>query len=522
MWTLARARPWDTVAVSAITLILLLHVRFSVRDHRPLTDLGHYYSSFKTIYEGWHAGEGFDLSVLDTPYTLVLVFASMVFGPSVGLMETIDGLWLAVLLAGTWAVARSLAGPLAGAAAVLVLAGAPQTVVLARTHWIHHPETAALAGALGVWALSPGVRTWGHAVGIAVLLFFGETIRQTGLPFGLPVAALVLGAAWRAGARARLVPIAAAAIGGVVWYAPSIWTYLRHKSESAEGYAASVHNPWWHFVEALTPLLLLAALPLAALAFGALRRRDLTAAVVALCVVWLVGTAAAVSIFHVGADNFPIAVVAFALLAGIGVARLPTVWPGRPRAPRVAVSVIGVIALFLQGGSLVEERWLRPFQLFVRPWGSSGSMNYLRVYWNPLTLEQVLPYVRQACAPVAATPGARCELLTSQGLFNPSWEDAGAFALFLGGIEHVEVLTPQNVWDPQGNVVEWHRMFRALIDVQCGNAMGPDQANRFDTQNARMRQMLAYWGGNGPDAAVIAPRSCGQMWYLMPEGVRAQ
>lgn len=511
----------DTVAVTAIVLTLLNHVRFSIRDQRPPTDLGHYYTAFKRIYEGWSVGEGLHLAILDTPYSLVLVLVSMVFGPSVGLMEAIDGLWLAVLLAGTWAVARSLAGPLAGAASVLLVAGAPQTVVIARTHWIHHPETAALIGALGVWALSPAVRTWRHSVAIAVLLFFGETIRQTGLPFGLPVAAVIFGTAWLAGARARLVPIAVAAVAGVAWYAPSLASYLRHKSASAAGYAASVHHPLLHFVEALTLPLLLVALPLAALGCRALRRRDATAAVVVLCLLWIAGAVAAVSLYSVGADNFPMAVVALGILAGLGAASLAEVWP-RPGAPRAAVAVIGALALFIQGGSLVSEARLRPLQFMVRPWGSSGSMNYLRVYWNPLTLDQVVPYVQQACAPVASTPGARCELLTSQGLFNPSWEDAGGFALFLAGVENVEVLTPQNVWDVQGNVVEWHRLFRALIDVQCGNDMAPDQANRFDTQNARMRQMIAYWGGNGPDAAVIAPRSCGQMWYLVPNGVRAQ
>lgn len=515
---LIRRHGWDLVAIATIAVTFLLHVRFMVLDDRAPTDLGHYYSVFQRLVQYWHLQHKIDFATLDTPYTLLLTGLSMPFGPSVGLMEVVDGVWLLILVAGVWTVARSVAGPLAGAVSALCVAGYPQTPVIARTHWIHHPETAAIVGTLALWVSSPGIGSWWRAFAIAILLFFGETIRQTGIPFGVPLALFVLVGGWRAGARAKLAPILLAFIGGVAWYAPVLAKYIQHKSQSAAGYAQSVHKPWLLFVEGMSLPIFALSLPFVLLGVLALRRRDRASGIVALCLVWIAGAAASVGIFHVGADNFPIAGTAWALLAGIGLAGAPS-WKWLPvRAGGFAI--IALAAIFIQGTALLSAPWVRPLQAVIGPWGSAGPINYLRVYWNPMAVAQVLPLVEKACAETRSVPGAQCVIVASRGLFNPSWEDGGSFGLFLAGMDYVNVMTPQILWDGEGRLVSGGKLVRAIVDVTCSSELIPNAGGRFGQQNARMRELLRPYANAKPDGVIGDPHVCEQSWYIIPAGVK--
>ncbi|MFN7143607.1 MAG: hypothetical protein ACK4YP_07530, partial [Myxococcota bacterium] len=372
----------DGLTVLVIALAMALHVRFCLLDDRPPSDLGHYYNAFRNTLLWWQQHGELNPAIVDTPYSLALAALGAVIPPTAAFMEVVDGGWLLVMLVGTALVARSVAGPVAGAVAALAVAGFPQTHVLARTHWIHHPEAAALIGAFAVWLVAPALRSWIQALVLGVLLFFGETIRQTGIPFGVPFGLVVLGGAWRHGARATLLPVLAAVLGGLAWHGPSLVRYVSNKAASAAGYAQSVGTPWYSIVENLGPPVFVWAAVLAVFALGASRRRDLRALVVGMCLVWIAGGVVAVAVFHVGPDNFPIAGVALAVLAGVGAAALPL--------PPAAMLLVGAVAvLTVQVPPLLSYEAVVRLPPVLRTWANPGPINYMRIYWHPIQPEMV-------------------------------------------------------------------------------------------------------------------------------------
>ncbi len=503
------SRRLDLVTALVVAAGLALHVRFCLVDERAPTDLGQYYTPFRNLVLGWRDHGAVDWRVVDTPYSLLLAALGALVPPSVATMELVDGAWLLLLLVGTASVARAVGGPLAGAVAAIAVVGFPQTHVLARTHWIHHPEAAALIGAVALWLRAPGfTRGWLGPVGVGALLFVGETIRQTGLPFGVPLGLLVVVVGWRRGARARLVPVLVGVLAGIAWHGPSLALYVSRKAASAGQYAMSVGSPWPALGQNLGLPVLVWALPLAVVTLVALRSRDLRAAVVALSVLWIAGGLVAVGIFHVGADNFPLAAVALALLAGIGAASVP-------RARRVVVTVAVLGALVLHVPPLLRYETVRDLPRVFRAWAAPGPLNYLRVYWNPINADAVLPVVDRVCA--GLDPTARCYVLASRGLFNPSWEDGGTFALFLAGRPRVTVLTPEVLWRDDGGASGVEERVHALVDVRCAPGVGPSTGGRFQAQTGRMQAMLRMYAEQSI-ATFGDPKACVQTWYALPPG----
>ncbi|MDP2305787.1 MAG: hypothetical protein Q8P18_07145 [Pseudomonadota bacterium] len=497
---------------------MALQVRFHVLDDRAPTDLGHYYISFRNTLAWWQQHGVVNWRIVDTPYSLLLATLGAIRAPTVAFMEGVDTLWLLVLLLGAAGAARAASGPASGATAgavtALALLAFPQTHVLARTHWIHHPEAAALVGALGLWLSAPALPRRGQALGVAALLFLGETIRQTGIPFGVPLGLLILAVAWRRGARRTLVPVALAFVGGLAWFLPTLLVYVRNKAGSAEGYAQSVTAPWSSIVDDLGLAALVWAVPLALVGAGALRRRDLSSLIAGLCLVWLAGAGAAVAVFNVGPDNFPIAAVALAVLAGMGAAALPVV--ARPGA----VALGGVAAVLLQVPPLLSYELVSRLPAALRTSANPGPLNYLRVYWNPVPVEGVLSVVDQMCSVTRADPRANCFILATRGLFNPSWEDGGTFALFLSGRPRVTIVTPEVLWTDDGRATGETSRIHGLVDVRCAEGVAPRAGGRFLRQSERMRTMLAanFESNGGTSVATFGdPRACVQTWYLLPD-----
>ncbi|MES2639207.1 MAG: hypothetical protein V4850_06975 [Myxococcota bacterium] len=500
----------DLVTLAAIALAMVLQVRFHVLDDRAPTDLGHYYISFRNTLAWWQLHGELNWRIVDTPYSLLLATMGALRTPTVAFMEGVDTLWLLVLLLGAAFAARAVSGPVAGAVTTLALVAFPQTHVLARTHWIHHPEAAALLGALGLWLAAPALPRWGQALGVAALVFLGETIRQTGIPFGVPLGVLILAVAWRRGARRTLLPVALGVVAGAAWYLPTLLVYVRNKAGSAEGYAQSVTTPWASIVDDLGLPALLLAVPLALSGALALRRRDLSSLVAGLCLVWIVGAGVAIAVFRVGPDNFPVAGAALAVLAGIGAAALPTI-------ARPGVVALGVVAaLLLQVPPLLSYDLVSRLPAVLRTAANPGPLNYLRVYWNPVAVESVLPVVDQMCAVTRDDSQARCFVLATRGLFNPSWEDGGTFALFLSGRPRVTVVTPEVLWTDDGRAGGETTRVHGLVDVRCAEGVAPRAGGRFRAQSARMRAMFEVHG-TAPVATFGDPRACVQTWYLLPD-----
>ncbi len=505
----------DLVTLGGIAVASGLHLRFCLLDERAPTDLGHYYNPFRNLLVAWQRSGAIDAGLVDTPYSLLLAALGAVVAPSAAFMEVVDGLWLLLLFGGTALAARAAAGPIrgpiAGAIATLALLAYPQTHVLARTHWIHHPEAAALAGALGLWLSAPSLPGWGRAVGVAALLFLGETIRQTGVPFGVPLGLLVLAGAWRLGARATLVPVALGVLGGLAWHLPALPTYIANKAHSAAGYAQSVEAPWYAIVDGLGLPTLVWAVPLALFGIGALREGGVvTKAAVGMSLVWIAGGVAAVAVFNVGPDNFPIAGVALALLAGVGAAALPR------RAAVASVAVGSVAVALLQVPPLLSHSLLGRWPLPLHDSAYPGPLNHLRVYWNPVTVASVLPAVDEVCGVTRADPQARCFVLATRGLFTPSWEDGGTFALFLAGRPRVTVLTPEVLWNDQGRASGVAARIHGIVDVRCAEGVAPSAGGRFARQSERMQATLQAHG-SAPIATFGDSRACVQTWYSLAD-----
>ena len=111
----------------------------------------------------------------------------------------------------------------------------------------------------------------------------------------------------------------------------------------------------------------------------------------------------------------------------------------------------------------------------------------------------------------------RCFVAASRGLFNPSWEDGGTFALFLGGRPDVVVLTPQVLWSENGRACGVTRRVHALVDVECAPGVAPATGGRFMAQEAKMRALLTAHSAD-PIATVGDRRSCVQTWYAVESG----
>jgi hypothetical protein len=170
-------------------------------------------------------------------------------------------------------------------------------------------------------------------------------------------------------------------------------------------------------------------------------------------------------------------------------------------------------------------RWLPGV---LRTFASPGPANYLRAWWgpgvpsadpaarSPVTVAMLLPVLDAACATVPDTRG-QCTILASRGLFNPSWEDGGSFALFLAGRPDVTVVTPEVLWMDDGRPSGVTRRVHALVDVACAAHLAPSTGGRFRAQIAKMDALLlthreAVLGRFGDD------RACVQAWYGVEAG----
>lgn len=505
----------DYLTAAVILLILALQVRFCIVDERAPTDLGHYYNPFRSALLWWQAKGEINWQIIDTPYTLLLTSIGMFVQPSVAMFELLDGFWLVALLVGTALAGRAVGGPVGGAIGTLAVASFPQTLPLTRTHWIHHPETAALAAALGAWLVAPGMGSWVQAFVVAVFLFFGETIRQTGAPFGLTLGLIILIAGWRAGARWRLLPTAVSVAGAIAWWAPRIAVYLEHKAESAAQYAKSVGSPWPLVSEGLGAGTLMWLLPMALIGLVvALFRRDAMSFAAGVAAAWVLGGVVAVGIYNVGPDNFPMAGIGLAVLASAAV----------PAIPKAAVTLVpAVLTLGLaQVPPLLTPEATAFLPRMFRVGEVAGPINYHRVFWNPVRVEDVLPAVSKVCAPVEATPLTRCFILAPRGLFNPSWEDGGTFALFLSGKPRATVVTPELLWNDSGRVSGVTQRVHALVNVECAPGFAPSTGGRFQTQYAKASDLFSRYAGD-PIGTYGTSDTCVQTWYAAPTGgIRVQ
>jgi hypothetical protein len=205
-------------------------------------------------------------------------------------------------------------------------------------------------------------------------------------------------------------------------------------------------------------------------------------------------------LFHAGVDNFQVAEVALAILAGGALAS----WPR-------AASVMAVIVFALS----VLAQWLpvpakeTPFgQLWGRTAGPAGLSsqpsfrNHYRV-WTSWGGDDVAALLEATCPDRSQV----CNIAVDQGLFLPYGEEAGSFELFLIGADHVR---PLALADRHGPIFDGEPVV-ALAHWQCPRH-DRDWRIRHPESEARLLEIIdeqdlrPWW-------TFEVERRCHYVWY---------
>ncbi len=332
-------------------------------------------------------------------------------GPDPRLFRALDLAWLGLIAGGTASVGKTLGGPRAGLAAVLLLGGLPLVVVLARLTWVHVPETALLVTALAGLVRDPDLaqrRTWALGIGAAGL---AVALRPSAAVWVLALAPLIARAP-----RRRLLAAAVVLAVCAVPAASEVGPYLSGKLAIREAYAARV-APLPHQLATLVGPW--AGLPAVAGAWLWLRRRP-QGPVRWTLLAWTAGPFAAWALFRAGLENFVVLAPALAIAGGLGLAtgRRGLVAAGLGFALLTGVQVAPTataerIWSRLPGTS--PGWWRESLGDQFRPWSGYGAREL------PALLDAVCP----------TREPRRCLVATERGLFHPDTEDPGRLGLLL-------------------------------------------------------------------------------------------
>ncbi len=414
----------DIIAVLLIVVALGVTGQFFAVDARPAPDLGHYYAAIPAMWAGDLSG----ITEVGGLYSAMLAGVLTVVR-SQAAFEAVSVGWMALLVLSGWRIARR-EGAGAGLAGLALLCAMPIIHTIARCHWIHFPETAALLGGMWAWSADPTLERRRTGLALALAVGFVMVTRPTGLIFGLP---LLAGAAWRAPLRKMAVPALGVLLGGAV-LAPGLVEYISGKLDVRTVYAATVAPLSVSLLQAtfLTP---------AALAgVGLLVRLRTLEPVAAVLWIWMLLGIIGSGFFHVGVDNFPLMFVSLALLAAPGLARLSAWSRGAVGGLAAAVAVAAMISPLLQP-QRVEPLipWLGPSITSFQP------RDYLRPQGRALTVAGLASMLAEVCP----THDGTCTVLTPTGIFNHNREDDAALALFLAGVDDVDFHNAGQWWLPE-------------------------------------------------------------------------
>jgi hypothetical protein len=460
-----RVTGW-TLAASAVGLaVVVAHIRFAAIDGRPPVDLNRSYQLLPDLYaalgESGRLGEALKVAISESngAYNLLLAALMRTVGRSFALMDVFDVGWVAVILIAVWAMARRLSGPPAALAAVARVGNAAGVVLMGRQGWIHVPELALISLVLAVLVGDPGLDRRRSVAAIALAGAVALTLRPSALIWiGTLVPVLAWGFRDARSRRRHALRLGAIALVWAIAAAPTalaIREYLGHKLSMRGRYEAVEDTPGllhqWSGSLALPaggPSLVAAALGLLGVAVAVVAIRRLGPRFVVLLLLWL-GLPLLLQLYFVtGPEDFPVIVVALAVLGGAGLARLHR-W-----AP-VAVVVLWFPSHLVQWLPPTtdepgpgEEEWREDGEIeddgIPEPWllltgmfrGEPQPGNHYLPY-PALHHRDVLARVDAACGPPSR---ARCTIDVYHGLFHPFGEAPGDLALFLAGRDHVEVL----------------------------------------------------------------------------------
>jgi hypothetical protein len=475
-----------------VALVVALHAHFSWVDVRPATDLGHHYAGAVRAAAGALDSGRFDGHNVSTPYEGLIARMWVWGGPSQPAFEAVEGLWLVALAVGLALAGQAVgrgAGAVAAVAAVLLFPAFPTA---ARTHWIHHPEVAAVSLGLGLAAwLAPGR---GSGVALGGVLGFAAAIRPSAAVWAaIPLLLFV----WRCRRPEHRLPAILGFAAGLWVTAPGLVPYVHMRVAGRAANALAVGGPWK--LLAIQTGVVPGALAVALAAFGAsgVSRLDPVArAVLASAVAWAVGGLVAVAVTGAGPDNVPVLFVGLALLAARGAHRLCS---DRPRSRAAATGLLIALGVLGPGVQLV------PALGFAAPatgWsGDDVPLNFLVPRRDGVTASALAEAAARSCPPDRGPRGVRtCRVLSDRGMVHPTWEDDGALGLFLAGVKRLEVVTAP-AWDGR-------RRVDVAVAQECDGS-APDPRARFPGTDVRFAEVVARLA---PRARVVG-NGCVQTWY---------
>ncbi|MCB9780570.1 MAG: hypothetical protein H6742_18530 [Alphaproteobacteria bacterium] len=419
---------WDLLTVAVVAAVAAAHGRFLWQDSRLPRDPGLYYKSVPALFaamqpDGFDAASIVDLVWAPTGWFQALLAAAMLpTGPSPWPIELAGWVSVLAVLCATGWYARRQAGPAAGALATLVVATVPSVVLTGRSAWIHVPEAALLLVSAALLARDPRLLRGSTVVMVAVLGALAAWLRHSGLAWALPLLIIPLLSGEGRPRWGRLAVVVATWGLGLLPILQNLQQYLEAKADAREKYAAVLPGLDLQLLINFGPfgLSLVAVGLLLALA----RRPRWWNGPRLLAVGWIAQAVLLWALFRAGLDNFTLLAPAAAVLAGIGLARLPR------------VGLLLALPVFL----LVHvPQWLAVWQLprglhrvpFAGSLLAPPDMNQAYRPWTGGMRPEELRALADAVCPDAG-PG-ECDLVVDQGLILPYGEDPGRLEAFLAG-----------------------------------------------------------------------------------------
>ncbi len=488
-----RLHPADLGAGALVVLALLLHAHFALVDARMAVDLGHYYRGAMEAARAVSLDGSVRWGFAEPGYAWLLAALWGWVGPSQGLFEAVEGLWLAALGLGLWLAGRAGGGPRGGLVAASALLLFPLFPEGARTHWIHHPEVSLGVLALGL-AMSLPARVWAGVL-VGAVLALGATVRPSAAVWlALPALAWVI----RQGPRqwAAWAPVVVGLVLGTAAHAPILLSYLELRVSNRGANAAAVGGllPLLPIQTGLLPGLLALGLG----GWGLLRARGREPWLVAgVSLAWILGGVAVLLVSAAGPSNVPTAFAGLALLAGLGAGALPEGWG------RYGAVLLGLLVLLGPGTQVAPALGaLHPATGYS---GHDHAQNYLVPRVSGLSAARLVEAAAQVCPPERQprpipAQGPPCRIISSAGLVHPSWEDDGGLGFFLAGTGGVQVYPAPGLMD--------QRPFQAAVESACAGPL-PDPSGRFP----QAAQVFAGWAQRMEPAVEVQGNGCTLRWF---------
>jgi hypothetical protein len=413
----------DRRAWLVVLVVVAAQMRFVVLDDRLPRDLSFTWRMLESSMAAWthHRWDQFPRMLSETAGWLNLAVAGVfqLTGPGPKLFRALDVVWLGLMMASTRSVARTLGGPRAGLAAVLLLAGLPLAIVMARLTWVHVPETALLVAVLAVVVKDPELRhRRTHFSGLA-LAGLALTLRPSAMIWLAACLPVVWGAPRRR-RRQMLAGLLICAVPALMELGP----YLTGKLAIRQDYAARVAPLFDQLLTLVGPWAGLPALIGVYLWF----RTKPASPVRWTLAAWMVGPFLAWGVFRAGLENFVVLAPGLAIAGALGLAR------GRRGLVAAGLGFALLTGVQVAPTDTAENLWGR-LPGATPGWYRESLGDQFRPWTGYGATE--LPRLLDAVCPTRAAN--RCLVAVEQGLFFPDSEDPGRLGLLLLDEQRVDL-----------------------------------------------------------------------------------